>query len=57
MDSNRIYSTSLKRMLGFKIFPTINPEDVLASGQRKVPILSEITEQKKTDEEIRRMKK
>lgn len=56
MDSNRVYSASLKRMLGFKIFPTINPEQVLYEGNRKVPALTEITEFKKTDEQIKKIK-
>lgn len=59
MDSKHVYSNSLKRMLGFKLFPNINPEEVLKVDANKSnnQKLTDFVESKKTDQQIERMKK
>lgn len=59
MDSRQVYSTSLKRMLGLKLFPNINPEEVLIAeaSQKNASNLADFVQAKKTDKQIERMKK
>ena len=50
-----VYSASLKRMIGFKLFPSFNPESLVTktSNPKKA---QEILRENKTDRQIHKMK-